>query len=321
MIYGRIPGIDKDVSRLIQGTVMISTRDLDGSFRLLDAVYELGCNTFDTAHAYGKGDSERTLGKWVSERRIREQVIIITKGAHPAGHNRVTPVDIASDLSESLERLNTDYVDLYLLHRDDPSVPVGPIVETLNEHRSAGRVHAFGGSNWTHGRIAEANDYARTHGLLPFAASSPNFSLAEQVNPPWDGCITISGQDGEAARKYYAEEGMPLLAWSSLAGGFFSVRFRRDNLDTFQDGLDKLCVTSYCTEENFRRLDRARVLAERKDLSIAQIALAWFFSQPMNVFALTGCRRGEEFTQNVAALTTTLTEKEAAWLDLKAEAP
>lgn len=321
MIYGRIPGIDKDVSRLIQGTVMISTRDLDGSFRLLDAVYELGCNTFDTAHAYGKGDSERTLGKWVSERRIREQVIIITKGAHPAGHNRVTPADIASDLSESLERLNTDYVDLYLLHRDDPSVPVGPIVETLNEHRSAGRVHAFGGSNWTHGRIAEANDYARTHGLLPFAASSPNFSLAEQVNPPWDGCITISGQDGEAARKYYAEEGMPLLAWSSLAGGFFSVRFRRDNLDTFQDGLDKLCVTSYCTEENFRRLDRARVLAERKDLSIAQIALAWFFSQPMNVFALTGCRRGEEFTQNVAALTTTLTEKEAAWLDLKAEAP
>ena len=95
MQYGHVPGIDKPVSRLVQGSVMVSTRDLEGSFRLLDAIFALGCNTFDTAHVYGQGDNERAMGRWVHERGIRDQVVIIGKGAHHnADRKRVTPFDI-----------------------------------------------------------------------------------------------------------------------------------------------------------------------------------------------------------------------------------
>ncbi len=320
MQYGHIPGIARPVSRLVQGSVMVTTHDLDGSFRLLDAVFALGCNTFDTAHVYGQGDNERAMGRWVHARGNREQVVIIGKGAHHnADRKRVTPFDITADLFDSLARFRFDYIDLYLLHRDDPSVPVGPIVETLNEHRAAGRIRAFGGSNWSHERIAEANAYAAAHGLTPFVASSPNFSLAEQYREPWEGCVSISGPQHAAARAWYAEHRMPLFTWSSLAGGFFSGRLRRDNLDTFEEYLDRLAVHSYAGEENFRRLDRAQQLGDAKGLSIPQIALAYVMSQPLDIYALVGCRTPEEFAANVVAADTRLTPDECAWLDLRTD--
>lgn len=322
MQYGHVPGIEKPISRLVQGTTMANSRELERSFALLDTIYALGCNTFDTAHVYGSGDNERTVGRWVRERGIRERVVIIGKGAH---HNqdrqRVTPFDIAADIHDSLARFQFDYIDLYLLHRDNPAVPVGPIVEALNEHLAAGRIHAFGGSNWSHQRIAEANAYAGAHGLTPFVASSPQFSLAEQVKEPWPNCVSISGPQGEAARAWYAQTQLPLFTWSSLAGGFFSGRFTRDNLDSFQTYSDKLCVQSYCYEANFKRLDRARQLAREKGLSLPQAALAYVMSQPLNVFALVGCQSGDEFRANIAALDVRLTADEMAWLELKTDNP
>jgi aryl-alcohol dehydrogenase-like predicted oxidoreductase len=322
MQYGHVPGIDKSISRLVQGTVMVSSKELDKSFALLDAVFQSGCNTFDTAHVYGNGDNERTVGRWIHERGIREQVVVIGKGAHPnIDRKRVTPFDITADIYDSLARFKFDFVDLYLLHRDDPSVPVGPIVEVLNEHLAAGRIHAFGGSNWTHERIREANEYARAHGLVPFVVSSPQFSLAEQVKEPWPDCISVSGPKGEPARAWYAEQGMPLFTWSSLAGGFFSGRFTRDNLDSFEEYLDKLCVQAYCYENNFQRLDRAKTLAEEKGVTLPQIALAYVMHQPVEVFALVGCRSGDEFKANAEALEIKLTPDEIAWLELKQGQP
>ena len=99
MQYGRVPGIEKPISRLVQGTVMINSNELDKSFALLDEIHSLGCNTFDTAHVYGNGDGERTLGRWIHERDIRDEIVIITKGAHHnADRSRVTPFDITADL-------------------------------------------------------------------------------------------------------------------------------------------------------------------------------------------------------------------------------
>lgn len=319
MRYGEVNGVGKPVSRLVQGTIMLSEADLDGSFALLDAVRAAGCSAFDTAHSYGAGEKERVLGRWIAERGIREEVVILDKGAHPeAGRDRrVTPEDIAADLRESLERLRTDYVDLYVLHRDDPEVPVGPIVEALNAHLRAGRIRAFGGSNWAYERVREANDYAAARGLAPFAVSSPNFSLAEQVRPPWKGCLSVSGAQGEAARRWYREQGMPLFTWSSLAGGFFSGRFTRDNLDSFSAPLDRVCIEAYCYEQNFRRLDRARELAEARGLTVPQIAMAYVLHQPDDIFALVGCANGDEFRQNVAAFDVELSPQELAWLDLR----
>jgi aryl-alcohol dehydrogenase-like predicted oxidoreductase len=314
--YGWVPGVDKPVARIVQGTVMIRSEEEEKSFALLDEVFELGGTTFDTAHQYGGGDSERTFGRWVRERGLRDEVAVIGKGAH---HNedrkRVTPFDITADLFDSLARFGFDQIDLYLLHRDNPSVPVGPIVEVLNEHLSEGRIGAFGGSNWTPERLREANDYARENDLTPFVASSPNLSLAEQAVEPWPGCVSISGRAGESDREWYAREGIALFTWSSLAGGFFSGRFTRDNLDSFDGYLDLLCVETYCYKENFERFDRARVLADERGLTVPQIALAYVLDQPLEVFALVGCNTGEEFRANVAAGEVHLSPAELAWLE------
>lgn len=320
MQYGTVPGVPKPISRLVQGSVMISSKQVEQSFALLDGVLAQGCTTFDTAHGYGGGDVERTFGRWVRERGVRDQIVVIGKGAH---HNqdrqRVTPFDITADLHDSLARFKFDFIDLYLLHRDDPSQPVGPIVEILNEHHKAGKIGAFGGSNWSVARLQEANAYAAAHGLQPFVASSPNFSLAVQKQAPWENCISISGPAGAAERAWYEQSQLPLFFWSSLSGGFFSGRFRRDNLDSFETYLDKLCVTTYCTEENFKRLDRVETLAAEKGLSIPQIALAYVLSQPLNAFALVGCATPEEFKANHAASEVRLTPAEVAWLELSSD--
>jgi aryl-alcohol dehydrogenase-like predicted oxidoreductase len=254
----------------------------------------------------------------VRERGLRDKVVIIGKGAHHhQDRQRVTPLDITADLHDSLARFKFDTIDLYLLHRDDPSVPVGPIVEVLNEHLQAGWIRAFGGSNWTHQRIQAANEYAQVHGLIPFVASSPQFSLAEQVREPWPNCLSISGPGEKEARTWYQQTNMALFTWSSLAGGFFSGRFSRNNLDSFNSYLDKLCVESYCYEDNFKRLDRVRLLAEAKGLTIPQVALAYVLSQPLNIFALVGCQSGAEFKANLEASRIKLSPDEMAWLELK----
>jgi aryl-alcohol dehydrogenase-like predicted oxidoreductase len=313
--YGTIAGVDKPVSRLVQGTVMLGGPDQAASFALLDGVLAAGGTAFDTGRHYGER-VETTLGAWIRDRGVRDRVVIVGKGAHHAAdRKRVTPADIAADLETSLARLGVEAIDLYLLHRDDPAVPVGPIVEALDAHRRAGKIRAYGGSNWSHQRIAEANAHAAAHGLAPFAASSPNFSLAVWRQPPWADCVTISGPDGKEARAWYAAVGMPVLPWSSLAGGFFSGRFRRGNLDDFTAELDRLCVASYGTEENFRRLDRAAELAKRRGLTVAQIALAYLLNQPVEVFPLVGARTGAEFAENAAAVGVRLTAEDMEWLE------
>ncbi len=110
-----------------------------------------------------------------------------------------------------------------------------------------------------------------------------------------------------------------MFTWSSLAGGFFSGRLRRDNIDTFESYLDKLAVTSYASDDNFKRLERAQQLGEEKGLSIPQMATAYVMSQPLNIFALVGCQSAEEFEANAKAADVRLTEAECAWLDLRSD--
>ena len=220
-----------------------------------------------------------------------------------------------ADIHDSLARFKTDYIDLYLLHRDDPDVPVGPIVECLHEHKEKGHIHAYGGSNWSHERIAAANAYAKNYGLTPFVVSSPHFSLADQAQPPWSGCVTISGPSQKTTRTWYQAQKMPLFTWSSLAGGFFSGKFRPDNLETFESYFDKLCVDVYCFGENWGRLERAEKLAAEKGVSLPQIALAYVLNQPQDIYALIACWTPEEVVDNVKALEIELSVDELKWLE------
>jgi len=311
MKYGHVEGIKKPISRLVQGTVMVSSDRRDESFALLDGVFELGGNAFDTAHGYGGGDNERTVGEWIRSRGIREKVMVLGKGAHPYdGRKRVTPADISQDIQESLERFGFDSIDLYLLHRDDEDVPVGEIVDVLDEHKRAGRIDAFGGSNWTHVRVAEANAYAVANGRTPFVASGPQFGLAWWTQEPWGDCVTIGGPDGSEAVSWYQKNNVALFPWSSLGAGLFSGRFTRNNLDTFEDYFGKLCVQCYCHEENFRRFERASQVANELGATPAQVGLAWLFGQGLEVFPLVGCATPLEFAENAKALDLQLSQEQ-----------
>lgn len=321
MRYTSIAGVPKPVSRLVLGTMIISTQELDRSFALLDAALAQGYTTLDTAYVYAGGESERCIGQWMVARRSREQVVIVSKGCHPrAGQARVTPANLAADLEESLARLQTGYVDVYLLHRDDPSVPVGPIVEAFNEHHRAGRIHAFGGSNWTHQRLAEANAYAAAHNLIPFTVSSPNYGLADQIADPWGpGCVSLSGPANREARAWYQAAGMPVLAYSSLARGLFSGRITPENFEQQRHTLDQACLTAYCHPPNMERLRRATQLAADKGVTVPQIVLAFLFASPLNVLPIVGAASETELRENGTAFDLTLTPTECAWLDLESD--
>ena len=321
MLYGDLPFARVRPSRLVFGTVSLNEEELEAGFDLLDAAFEAGYNAFDTAALYGGGTCERVLGRWMEARGNRDEVFVIGKGAHHnADRRRVTSFDITADLFDSLARQRHGRIDLHLLHRDDPDCDVGPIVEILNEHLDAGRIGAFGGSNWTARRIAEANEYAEKHGLVPFAASSPNLSLAVQAQPPWAECLSLSGPDGVADRDWYRRQGMPLFTWSSLAGGFFSGRLTRQNREEMGEGVRRVVHRLLLhRKDNFERLDRAGELAAEKGVSVPQVALAWVLHQDLDIYALVAPRNARECEENAAVFDIELTGAEFEWLDLRRE--
>ncbi len=335
-----LPFLGRDVSPILMGTMPLFSGDLAEHFDHLDMATEMGVDFLDTAIGYG--GAEISIGKWMTARKNRKDVVVLTKGCHPGPDGkRVNAAALREDLFRSLERLETDYVDVYLLHRDDTDLPVGPIVEALNEHFQAGRIKSFGGSNWTHARIREANDYAKAHGLEPFRASSPQYSLAEEYAAPWaPGTVTIAGPANADARAWYATTGMPVFAYSSLARGFFSGMITRERYAAEKDHLmspgvlfsgkatkdqltgrgetmDPIMAHAYCGEGNFQRLDRAAELAKEKGATIAQIALAYIVNSGMNVWPVSGVANRTELASTLAAVGLPLTAKECDWLDLR----
>jgi aryl-alcohol dehydrogenase-like predicted oxidoreductase len=308
MRYITIPGIATPLSRIALGTVAFSPDNYARAAEVLDAFVALEGNTIDTGHIYSSGGSERAIGRWLQERGKRADMVIVDKGCHPYRDSgpRVTPEIIHTDLAESLECLQTDYIDLYLLHRDDERKPVGPLVEALNEERAAGSIRAFGASNWSTARIAEANAYAAEHGLAGFAASSPNLSLARPKEPMWAGCVSTT----DAVRAWHTATQLPLLSWSSQAGGFLSGRFTRE--DTSNP--DMLRV--WYSDENFERLRRAAELGRREGVGPIPIALAYVLSQPFPTIAAVGPLTVAELRESFQALSIGLTPQDLAYLDL-----
>jgi aryl-alcohol dehydrogenase-like predicted oxidoreductase len=300
--------IEKKCSRLILGTAQFHQYDnKEQAFVIMDEFVNLGGNLFDTAHSYI--DSEEIVGEWIEKRNNRSQIFLLTKGAHPDDGElgpRVNKRSIDNDVFDSLKRLRTDYIDFYALHRDDPSFEVGPIIEALNEHIAAGRIHAIGASNWTHERIHEANEYAAANGLVGFTFSSPNLSLARCNEPRWTGCVSVD----EKALKWYKGNQFPLLSWSSQAGGFFSGRFSPDNHDNEE------MVRVYYNEDNWERYKRAEKLSKEKGASTIEIALAYVLNQSFPTAAIIGPEKVEELVSSVKGAEIILSEKEMKWLDL-----
>jgi aryl-alcohol dehydrogenase-like predicted oxidoreductase len=303
MIYGTIPGVARPVARMVMG--VDNQRDLAQAAPLFDDYVERGGTVFDTARVYVGGNAEGLLGEWLSSRGVRDDIVLICKGAHTPHCN---PEAVRSQLAQSLEALRTDRADLYFLHRDNPEVPVGEFVDVLDELHRAGRIGVFGGSNWSLERFKAANDYASRTGKAGFTVLSNNLALARMINPVWAGCI--SARDPEWL-DFLEQSGTALFAWSSTARGFFTERgdpAKRDEAEL---------VNAWYSEDNFERRRRAIALAEAKGTDPVQIAMAWVLSQPFATFALSGPRSIEESRRNIDGLSADLTEAERDWLDLK----
>ncbi len=301
MPHGRLPGIDKPVSRLVMG--VDNQRDLTHASVMFDDYFEQGGNCFDTAYIYGGGRCEPLLGQWVRNRGIRDEVVIVGKGAHTP---HCDPESLHRQLAETLERLRTDHLDLYLMHRDNPAVGVDEFVDAMEEERTAGRVRAYGVSNWTLDRVDEASAYATRHGRTGFAALSNHLSLAEAYDVPWEGCVHVTDQ---ASREWLRARELPLLPWSSQARGFFTGRARPD------DRSDAELVRCYYSDTNFARLARAESLAAELDVPTTAVALAYVLHQPFPTFPLIGPRTLAETYGSLRALDVDLTAEQVAWLE------
>ena len=315
---GRIDGIARPVPRLFFGTANPPIFTDDGSApELLDSVLECGVNAFDCARSYGS--AENALGKWMESRGCRDRVTVLSKcGDIRDGKVLVNRQVIAGQLEKSLEALRTDYIDIYLLHRDDPNTPVEEFIDALNAHRERGEIRAFGVSNWTHRRIEAANRYAATHGLAGFSVSSPNYGLACQVQDLWGGgCVTISGPENDGAVAWYAENQMPVVAYSSLGRGFFSGRFRAYDYEAAREVLDSYAQKGYLCEDNMERLRRAEILAERYGVSVPEIAMRYIFGSPMNVFAVVSTTSVERMRMNIRATNHPLSPADRRFLEAR----
>lgn len=301
MQYMSIAGCSKPISKVIKGTDYLQVATYELNREQLDQFVEIGGNTVDTAHIYTGGESETVLGRYVEERNLRQELVIFTKG----GISSLKRDVLHAEIQTSLERLRTDYIDLYALHRDDASLTVGEIVEMMNEYIDSGTIHAIGVSNWTPTRLLEANRYAAEHGLVGFTFNSPNLSLAKPKEPYWNGVLYVD----EEMASMHENTMLPCLSWSPLARGFFSGRFSPDAIT------DKDIARVFYSDDNWAKYDRAEKLAAEKGLSTAEIALAYVANQSYPTAIIAGARTMEELQSCVRAMGLKLSAEEVAWLE------
>lgn len=299
-----LPGMGRPISQLIIGCDNKNTL-AEGAI-VWDAWMEAGGNAFDTGHIYGGGLHEKVLGDWIAARGVAREVTVVVKGAHSP---YCTPRAIRTQLEISLDRLGLDQAPIYIMHRDNPEVPVGEFVDALNVLRAEGRIGIFGGSNWTPRRMAEANVYAAKNGLEPFRILNNNLSLAVMERPVWAGCVTSNtpGMLGFLRKGTVAH-----LSWSSQARGYFLPEALRGRLPA-----DTAPETCFGSEANAERRRRAEELAARRGVSANAVALAWVLNQSFQSLALVGPRTPGEIVSSLPGAALKLTAKELAWLNLE----
>lgn len=315
MRYANIENVRQPVSKIVFGTAGDMFHYGEDCDALLDGVLSLGINAIDTARVYG--DAERVVGDWMRRRRNRNAVILEVKGCHPAedGTKRVCKTALWEDFETSCELLGTNYIDIYMLHRDDFDVPAADIAEMMNELCKSGRVGAIGGSNWTAARIRDVNAYAKARGLVPFTVSSPNYCLAEQVDDMFGwGCESLSGDAKAWDRGYYRDNGIAVMSYSCIGRGFFSGRLTSDNRAHARDILDEYAFKAYDCDANYERLGRCEELAKRYGTTVPVIAMAWLLCQDMNTFAVVGSSSLTRMRQNLEALALSLSPEELRYL-------
>jgi aryl-alcohol dehydrogenase-like predicted oxidoreductase len=270
---------------------------------LVSRALDAGINFIDTANVYAAGESETMLGKALGSRR--HEVVLATKvrGRTGPGPNQVglSRLHILQAVEASLKRLDTDYIDLYQIHRFDLLTSIEDTLRTLDDLVHAGKVRYIGCSNLAAWQLMKALAVSHEQGLERFKCTQSYYSLA--------------GRDLEREMiPLLKDQGLGLLVWSPLAGGFLSGKFTRDSGDDTARRA-KFDFPPVDKEKGFDILDVAKAIADRHGASVAQIALAWILANSAVTSVIIGARRPAQLEDNLKAIDVRLSAEDMKALD------
>jgi aryl-alcohol dehydrogenase-like predicted oxidoreductase len=274
------------------------------SFAIMDRALEHGVNFLDTADVYGQdGLSERVVGRWMAERKVRDRVVLATKfrfrmseGANGTGASRYRIMRACED---SLRRLGTDRIDLYQIHMQDRETPEEETLRALDDLVRQGKVLYLGASNYAAYRLADSLNLSKSEGLERFVSMQMQYSLV---------CRDIEREHVPLAETH----GVGILPWSPLAGGFLSGKYTRHQGAPAGTRLDKWKerYASFDNERNWRILDAVRAVAKERGVSETSVSLAWLIAQPSVTSVIFGARSVAQLDENLKAASLVLTDTE-----------
>jgi aryl-alcohol dehydrogenase-like predicted oxidoreductase len=289
------------------GNVFGWTVDRDDSFTLLDEYVAQGGNFIDTADVYSEwipgnsgGDSERIMGEWLRTRGNRADVVIATKVAKLTARRGLAPDNIRAALDDSLQRLETDYIDLYYAHEDDENVPMLEYLQAFDEAVRSGKVRHLGASNFSPARLSEALRLQREHGLAPFVAIQDLYNLVERRAYE------------ENLAPLVAEYQMSVLPYYSLAKGFLTGKYR-PGVEVESARAKGAMV--YLDERGERVLAALDQVAAAHSCPVGAVSLAWLLTRPGVAAPIASARTPEQLADLLPMATITLRPDEIALLD------
>jgi aryl-alcohol dehydrogenase-like predicted oxidoreductase len=256
------------------GNVFGWSADETRSFELLDAFVDAGCNLIDTADVYPAwvpgnqgGESEAIIGRWLKRSGKRDKVVIATKVGKWAEQPGLSPVNLQQAVDRSLQRLQTDYIDLYLAHEDDASVLLADTLGGFARLIEQGKVRAIGASNYNAHRFAEALAVSREHNLPRYEVLQPEYNLLERA-----------GYESELEPLMRAEN-IGVISYYALASGFLSGKYR-DEADLAKSSARASAVKRYLNPRGLQVLATLDAVAATHRATAAQVALAWLIARP-----------------------------------------
>ncbi|HEV7310476.1 aldo/keto reductase [Ensifer sp.] len=278
--------------------------DAEAADALVGQALDAGINFFDTADAYASGQSERILGQALKARR--DDVVIATKVGFRTGtpltRSGLSRRHILWSVDQSLQRLGTDWIDVYIVHKEDPHTPLEETLLALDAVVRSGKVRYIGFSNWSAWKVAAALEIQKANGLAPFTHGQMHYSLL--------------GRDVERdvipmMRRY----GLGLIVWSPLASGFLSGKYTRDTLGDPDNRYSGFDILPFDKEQGFRLVERMRVIAGGHGASVAQVAIAWLLAKRAVTSVLLGASKPQQLKDNLGAAALALTEADISALD------
>lgn len=291
---------------VLGGNVFGFTADEDTSFAVLDRFYEHGGRMVDTAQGYSVwvpghvgGESETVIGKWLKSRGVRADMRIGTKTGMAGDPGDLEPRKVAEELEKSLERLQTDYVDLYYAHRDDPQTPLEDVARGFDTLVKQGLVREVGASNYNAQRLGEVHRIASENGLVPFTVLQNEYNLVERKDYPPE------------LQRLCVERGIAMLPWFGLAAGFLTGKYRtREDLQRFNRGSS----IERFFDKGLEVLPMLDAVAAETGASLGAVALAWLARQPGIAAPIASASKPEQLDIQFEALGLELSETQLAQL-------